>query len=90
MGTKTIIFRILGEATLKQSFSIPENYEIDGKSTEELYDDIITKFGSDFEANVLYGDVCPIELDYDNDVMAYNGFAGYHTEKDGMIIDSYF
>jgi hypothetical protein len=89
MATKTITFEILGEAILNQSFSIPENYDVNGKSTEELYHDIVIKFGSDFEPNVLCEDICPIELNYDNDIMAFSGFAGYHTEKDGWVLDSY-
>ena len=83
----TITFEIVSEAIVQQSFEIPENYLIENKSIEDLYEEIQSKFSSNYDTNVLFGDIDPTEFEVDN--LGFNGFCGCTTEKNGEIIEVY-
>lgn len=84
MAKKSITFEIHADAFVNQTFDIPENYDMNGKSPVELYDDIINKYGCVLDSNVLDEDICVFEFEVES--LRCIGFSGYHIERDGMTI----
>lgn len=84
----TITFEIATAAIVQQSFKIPKNYLIEDASIEELYEEIQSKFSSDYGGDVLNEDIDITEFSVDN--LEYNGFCGCSTHKDGELINVVF
>ncbi len=84
----TITFEIATAAIVQQSFKIPKNYLIEDASIEELYEEIQSKFSSDYGGDVLNGDIDITEFSVDN--LEYNGFCSCSTHKNGELINVVF
>lgn len=59
MATKIISFEIQCSVDVHQYFEIPEDYPIENKSIDELYDAIWESFGDDSQLNVLTEELHP-------------------------------
>lgn len=75
MAKKIISFDIQCTVSVLQFFEIPDDYQIENKEIDDLYDEIWESYGDDSQLNVLTEELHPCFFDLDDmDFMKITSF----------------
>jgi hypothetical protein len=79
MAKKIIGFEIECSVRVFQYFEIPQDYPIENKQIDDLYDEIWEAFGDDSQLNVLTQELHPSYLDMDE--MEFMNISGFNIDE---------
>ena len=83
MAKKIISFEIECSVTVFQYFEIPNEYPIENKDIDDLYDEIWESYGDDSQINLLTQELHPSYFDMDE--MEFMNISGFTIEDNKII-----
>ena len=83
MAKKIISFDIQCTVSVLQFFEIPDDYPIENKEIDDLYDEIWESYGDEHQVNVLYEEVHAFELELEE--LDFQKISSYTIDNERII-----